>query len=212
MRCAEPERHHLDGQRETPQHLDTLGLIGDHDHARARCGDDLLVEERATGALDEPQLAVNLVGAIDREVEHGRGVERGERDALGLSLHACRLRGRHALNLEARAHALAQQRDDVLGGGAGTEPEPHAVVHAFERARRRGSRLVFTAHAPRLASSMYVSSTNSSMPWSEPSRPSPDSLTPPNGASSVEMMPELTPTMPYSSASATRNTRPRSRA
>ena len=49
------------------------------------------------------------------------------------------------------------------------------------------------------------------MPYFEPSRPMPDSLTPPNGATSVEMMPVLMPTMPYSSASATRQTRPMSR-
>ena len=36
------------------------------------------------------------------------------------------------------------------------------------------------------------------MPYLEPSRPMPDSLTPPNGATSVEMMPVLIPTMPYS--------------
>src|SRR4026207_1532288 len=34
------------------------------------------------------------------------------------------------------------------------------------------------------------------MPYFEPSRPIPDSLTPPNGATSVEMMPVLMPTMP----------------
>ena len=42
------------------------------------------------------------------------------------------------------------------------------------------------------------------MPYFEPSRPSRDSFMPPNGATSVEMMPSLMPTMPYSSASATR--------
>src|ERR1700722_3724906 len=60
--------------------------------------------------------------------------------------------------------------------------------------------------------SMYLSSTNSSTPWREPPRPMPDSFTPPNGASSLEIAPLLMPTMPYSSASATRHTRPRSRA
>ena len=49
------------------------------------------------------------------------------------------------------------------------------------------------------------------MPYLEPSRPKPDSFTPPNGATSVEMMPVLRPTMPYSSASETRQERPRSR-
>ena len=49
------------------------------------------------------------------------------------------------------------------------------------------------------------------MPYFEPSRPSPDSLTPPKGATSVVMSPVLTPTIPYSSASATRQIRPMSR-
>ena len=42
----------------------------------------------------------------------------------------------------------------------------------------------------------------SSMPYFDPSRPIPDSLTPPNGATSFEMIPSLTPTIPYSSPTA----------
>jgi hypothetical protein len=49
------------------------------------------------------------------------------------------------------------------------------------------------------------------MPYFEPSRPSPDCFTPPNGATSFEMMPTFTPTMPASSASAARKMRPTSR-
>ena len=58
----------------------------------------------------------------------------------------------------------------------------------------------------------YFISRNASMPCREPSRPIPDSFTPPKGATSVEMMPVLTPTIPYSSASLTRWMRPVSRA
>ena len=36
-----------------------------------------------------------------------------------------------------------------------------------------------------------------SMPYREPSRPIPDCLTPPKGATSVLMSPEFTPTIPY---------------
>src|SRR5215475_8165594 len=57
----------------------------------------------------------------------------------------------------------------------------------------------------------YLISRNSSIPYFDPSRPSPDSFTPPNGATSVEMRPVFTPTMPYSRASATRHTRAMSR-
>ena len=49
------------------------------------------------------------------------------------------------------------------------------------------------------------------MPYFEPSRPMPDSFIPPNGATSVEMNPVLIPTIPYSSPSETRQTRPMSR-
>jgi hypothetical protein len=49
------------------------------------------------------------------------------------------------------------------------------------------------------------------MPWCEPSRPRPDCFTPPKGTCSVAITPALMPTMPYSSASATRKMRPMSR-
>src|SRR6266436_10309532 len=58
---------------------------------------------------------------------------------------------------------------------------------------------------------MYFISTNSSIPYLEPSRPRPDCFTPPKGATSVEMMPVLTPTIPVSKALATRQTRAMSR-
>ncbi len=57
----------------------------------------------------------------------------------------------------------------------------------------------------------YLISSHSSMPYFEPSRPMPDSLTPPNGATSEEMKPVLMPWMPYSSASERRQMRPESR-
>src|SRR5690606_2241682 len=57
----------------------------------------------------------------------------------------------------------------------------------------------------------YFISMKSSMPYTDPSRPSPDCFTPPNGATSLEIRPVLTPTIPYSSASATRKMRATSR-
>lgn len=50
----------------------------------------------------------------------------------------------------------------------------------------------------------------SSIPYFDPSRPMPEHFTPPKGASAVEMRPVFTPTIPYSSASATFQTRLRS--
>lgn len=50
----------------------------------------------------------------------------------------------------------------------------------------------------------YLTSRYSSMPYLEPSRPRPDCFTPPNGHSTADSSPSLTPTMPTSSRSATR--------
>src|SRR5690625_4604743 len=58
----------------------------------------------------------------------------------------------------------------------------------------------------------YFNSRYSSRPCRDPSRPMPDCLMPPNGATSVETTPSLMPTMPYSRPSATRQIRPTSRA
>ena len=57
----------------------------------------------------------------------------------------------------------------------------------------------------------YFVSSQSSMPYFEPSRPMPDSFMPPNGATSVETTPVLMPRIPYSSASETRQMRAMSR-
>jgi hypothetical protein len=50
-------------------------------------------------------------------------------------------------------------------------------------------------------------STNSSIPVVPPSRPSPDSFTPPKGAAGLDTVPEFTPTTPTSNRSDTRRVR-----
>src|SRR6185295_17145415 len=98
-------------------------------------------------------------------------------------------------------------------GGVRLDLEPDAVLR-LRRPQRRHFRPCITRNhgipSPPIAT--YLISMNSSMPYFEPSRPMPDSFMPPNGATSVEMMPSLTPTMPYSSPSSTRKIRPTSRA
>ena len=78
---------------------------------------------------------------------------------------------------------------------------------------RRGSRAARRSpEAPRCRpSASFSSSPLVDRRTLEPSRPMPDSLTPPKGATSVERSPVLMPTMPYSSASPTRQMRPTSR-
>ncbi len=92
------------------------------------------------------QVGRDLVGAVDRQVELGRLVERRQRNAKPLGLRARRLRGRHRDDVEAGAHALAQQLDEMPRGRAGAEPEPHARAHEFDRAGGGGTFLGLDVH------------------------------------------------------------------
>ncbi len=65
----------------------------------------------------------------------------------------------------------------------------------------------FSAIRQRPPTATYFSSRNPSIPYFDPSRPMPDCFMPPKGAISLAIMPVLTPTMPASSASATRQMR-----
>ena len=132
-RRREPERHHLDRQRKAAERRNEFALVGDDDHAGGGRRHDLLAQERAAAALDEAEVGRDLVGAVDREVELGRLVERRQRHARAFGVGARRLRGRHADDVEPAAHALAEQRHEMLRGRAGAEPEPHAGAHEFDR-------------------------------------------------------------------------------
>src|SRR4051794_12470089 len=75
---------------------------------------------------------------------------------------------------------------------------------------RRGEREVLPPVRQPAFMATYLVSRYSSMPSRPPSRPTPECLTPPNGAEALDTMPWLRPTMPVSSASMTRNARVRS--
>ena len=55
---------------------------GDHRHAMVRGGrDDLLAQQCASAALDHPELAVDLVGTVEIDVEGGDVVQLVDRDS-----------------------------------------------------------------------------------------------------------------------------------
>ena len=106
--------------------------VGDDDHAVRRRGDDLLAQKRAATALDEAKLRVELVGAIDRQVE-GRGfLEGGERNAEGGCLGLGRLGGRDAEHLEAGADPRPQEVDEMARRRARAEAEAHARLDQLQ--------------------------------------------------------------------------------
>jgi hypothetical protein len=140
---------------------------------------------------------------------HGHAV-----DADGIRLGAARLDGIRDARASLPAMHQPQRRAARRGAIRPTTRGPSRLsssVSARCRSRRSGPRRA-SCGAQTPASRTYFSSTNSAMPWCEPSRPMPDCLTPPNGATSTPSNAVLTPTMPHSSASATLTTRRRSRA
>ena len=76
------ELHDLHGHRVlgAPEARDQLGLVDDADKLVRDELDHLLAQEGASAALDEVELRVDLVGAVDGEVEARDGVEGGEGD------------------------------------------------------------------------------------------------------------------------------------
>src|SRR6266851_811751 len=104
-----------------------------------------------------------------------------------------------ATTLEALEPSQLHAQDSELQASIGSSPEAAARRASYGHERQ----------IPPMQ--IYFTSTYSSMPYFDPSRPMPDCLTPPKGATSVVISPVFTPTMPYSRASATRQIRPMSR-
>src|SRR5690606_38199422 len=96
--------------------------------------------------FDEVERGVDLVRAVQREVEARLLLERGERDAeRGGALCGVARRGHtgHAFQ-RAVAQPLAEQLEQVSDGRAGPEAEHHAVLDPLERALGRLSLQRFT--------------------------------------------------------------------
>ena len=108
--------------------LHHLALVGDHHHPIGSGRHDLLAEQGAAAAFDQAKLVVDLVGAIDREIELRRLIERGERNSELLGLDARRLRTRHAEHAQAPGDPLPESGNEAGSCRAGTEPKPHAVL------------------------------------------------------------------------------------
>jgi hypothetical protein len=103
-------------------------------------------------------------------------------------------------------NGLRRNAISALGGDAGTvHRKSLSAAHTFAAlARGQG---VARAEFGYFGNAMYLVSRYSSMPSKPPSRPKPDSLTPPNGAAGSEITPRFTPTIPDSIDSDTRRAR-----
>ena len=106
--------------------------------------DDLFAQQRPAAALDQGELRIDLVGAVDGEVEFRHFVERGERHAEFAAKRCGALRRRHAHDRHAGRDLLGQQPHELLGGRAGADAEPHAVLDMSSAARAAS---IFSAFA-----------------------------------------------------------------
>jgi hypothetical protein len=136
---ADGERHHLDGQLPpTPERFHQLFAPHQDDEAPRRGGDHLLTQERAAVPLDHVQMRVDLVRAVDREIDRGPAVEGDQRDAQLARERRGSLRGGDAGDAETGLRRAPERMDERRRGPAGTEPDGLAGTYQaqFERARR----------------------------------------------------------------------------
>ena len=116
---------------------------------RSEAAATIFSRNSGAAALDQVERAVDLVGAVDGEIEPVDRIERGQRNVARFGLGAGRFRGRHADHLHPAGNLLAEQVDKMLGGRAGAEPELHAVLHMLQRLRRRLPLHLVHIHVPR---------------------------------------------------------------
>ena len=153
--CGLPaERHDLDRHRRgSAKPLNQLPAIGDDDQPIARRRDDLFAQQGAAETLDQVERAdLDLVGAVDRDVDPPVFGEAGERDAAARAWAALRSEVGMPTDAQAVANPADQRLDGKLGGRAGAETDDHAVLDQGRRSFGRGPLLgvaVHQARAPR---------------------------------------------------------------
>mmetsp|Transcript_34219 Transcript_34219/g.107885 ORF Transcript_34219/g.107885 Transcript_34219/m.107885 type:complete len:295 (+) Transcript_34219:136-1020(+) len=126
------ERGDLHREREArAEAVAELGLVDDDDELVGADLHHLLAEEGAAAALHEVKRRVDLVGAVDGDVELAVLVERRERDAelLGLLLGAHGGRDAHDVGELALLHELAHALHGEGRRRTSAEAHDHAALH-----------------------------------------------------------------------------------
>lgn len=128
-RRGRTERHDLHRQPEGAKPFHLLGGIGDHQHGAGGSGHDLLAQQGTASALDEVERRVDLIGAIDGQIEDGIALQIGQGDAQFPAEPGRALGGRHATNLKAAGDARAKRPEEGFGRRAGAKTQNHAILH-----------------------------------------------------------------------------------
>jgi len=146
LRRRKAEGNDLDRQRKPSERTNVLGAVGDDNHAGGGRCNDLLAQQSPPAALDQDEVGADLVGAVDRQIEFRRVIERRQRNAQAFGLCAGRFRGRDAYDREPAPHPFGQQIDELLRGRPRAEPQAHAGAHVFQGLSGRLPLLRFGVH------------------------------------------------------------------
>ena len=131
------ERQHLDWKRAPTEPGHLLAGIDDHDHSLGRRRDDFLAQHGAALALDRSQLRIELVGAVDGQIELCQCVEGQHRQAgrfRGVAGGERRGDGRH---LQARRYPFPERGDGEVRRRAGAKADQHPVLDLGDGGRKR---------------------------------------------------------------------------
>jgi hypothetical protein len=110
------EGQHLDRQLGGTDPLDPLRSVGDHDHPCRGCGDDLLAQHRAPCPLDRKTPRVDLVRAVDRQVDLRDIGEVEDVDPDFAGQHAAGFGGDDGTDLKPLSYAFAKRPDRECRG------------------------------------------------------------------------------------------------
>ena len=122
-----PERYQRDGNAaRRAQPRDELRLLDDEDPPPRRQRDQLLSNVGAAAPLDHLLVGIDLVGAIQDQIEARRLVERGERQTQATAEIGGPLRSRNAADVELAAGDRFECRE---GGAPGSVADDHSRPH-----------------------------------------------------------------------------------
>src|SRR5213080_4318904 len=124
--ASPPERHYLDRQRHRmTQDRSPLRVIHDDDELPSRDRHDLFSQERTAAALDEIELRINLIGAVDRQVDRPGILSLKQRNAV-VSRQLCSFQGSgHPSNAQPCSDPLAQRQNHEFRSRAGAQADYH---------------------------------------------------------------------------------------
>ena len=110
-----------------------LGLVHDPDNFLRHGCNDLLAVQRTAAALDGVELRVDLIYAVDCQINVIQLVDGQQRNAQFTSLRLGSLGGRDRLNLQAVLYHLAYCIYHVVRSGTGAQTNNHAVLYILCR-------------------------------------------------------------------------------